>query len=390
MAGRLLWTSDDWDPSPWVPAGTRLDSGAVSGTAIVDVDGNLYVSDRHHLWSSGCDGKLRWVSALPQEENGESYPIITPFFTRTGQVGGVTVRGRVLIYDRDSGRMTPGIEGGFLLPGLLVPEEGNAPSLVGSLMSRLLWNTCDPADPYMMDPEMIRAVGEVFVGVGMPVGNSPTVLPDPVDPALTRVYVATDSTLNRIRPADGAVLWSRTFHQYARNDAWVKPVDRNGDGREDVERVGIPAGLAVTSPHRILLPLTLGYRLDEEMGVMGVWPTQAVLVVLDRDGHPVAGPYEVPDVIETTACAGPEGDLYIAHVSSESSVYSSLYCKLHLDLLGLPLQPPIEPVGGGDHPPGGPLRCPLPLPPGPWRFFPAGVHLARSSPYSPADLRGLP
>jgi len=325
---------------------------------------------------------------------------------------------------------------------------------VESLMTRLLWNTCDPENPYLTDPKMIRAVGEVFVGVGRPMGNSPAVLPDPADPAVTRVYiaarlrqedpdeavsvklfrvdvawdeatksvtvntkegfdglmpggegsatsptlspdgstvyvgdnlgtfyafdaddghkvwpappvlagsmlgsptaarddgsiyVATDQALNKIRPADGEILWSRTFHEYAQNDDWVKKVDRDGDGQDDVARVAVPAGLAVTSPHRVLLPLTLGYRLAEDLGAAGVWPTQSVLAVLDRDGNPAAGPYELPDVVETTACAAANGDVYVAHASTLSSVYNSLYCKLHLDLLGLPLQPPIVPVGG--------------------------------------------
>lgn len=453
MAGRLVWTSDDWDTSAWDPAGPRLDSGAVSGTAIVDVDGNIYVSDRRYLWSSTYEGILRWISPLPPEKNGQTYPFITPFFTRTGQVGGVTAMGRVAIYDRNSGEIARGNEGGFLLPGLLDVEQGEAPSLVGFLISRLLWNSCNPQDPYLMDPAMIRAVGEAFVGVGVPVGNSPAVLPDPADPALTRVYVAarlrredpdeavsvklfrvdvawdeaaeivtvktregfdglmpggegsatsptisrdgstvyvgdntgtfyafdaddghrvwpnppvlegdmlgsptaawddgsiyvaTDRALNKLRP-NGEILWSRTFHEYARNEEWVKKVDRDGDGREDLERVAVPAGLAVASPHRVLMPLTLGYRLNEEMGAAGVWPTQAVLAVLDRDGNPAAGPFELPDVVETTACATANGDVYVAHASSLSSLYNSLYCKLHLDRLGLSLQPPIVPVGG--------------------------------------------
>jgi hypothetical protein len=149
----------------------------VSGTPIVDVDGNLYLCDTRHLWSYTAAGELRWRTELPVEENGKSYPFITPWFTRTGQVGGVTAAGRVSVFDRNSGRAMPGNEGGYRLPGIL--------------------------------------------------------------------------------------------------------------------------GLS-----------------------------------------------EDPDTVETTACADRSGNVYAAHVSSLSSVYSSLYCKLHLDRLGIPLPPPIVPTGG--------------------------------------------
>jgi len=446
MAGELAW----------VPAGgpgEQPDAGAVSGTAIVDTDGNLYLCDTRHAWSYDVRGNLRWQTPLPVEENGQSYPFITPFFTRTGQVGGVTAAGRVLVLDRDTGAEMPGSEGGLRLPGILALPEGPDTSLIGFLMSKLLWNTCDPDNPTMMDPELIAGIGAAFLGVGNPVGNAPAALPDPEDPRTTRifaaarleppspdapvsvklfrvdvtaaegasgltvrvhpdfhglmpdgegcatsptlspdgravyvgdnrgvfyafdstdgrclwpqppvlqgamlgsptaarddgsVYVATDRFLHRIRP-DGTVCWARSYDEFARNDAWVPPLHRDGDGVEDFPRRAVPAGLAITSPRRIVLPFTLGYGLSEEAGGMALWPVQAVVALLDRDGLPAAGPYEVPDTVETTACADARGNLYVAHVSSMSSVYSSLYCKLGLDRPGFPLPPPIAPVGG--------------------------------------------
>ncbi|MEW6443935.1 MAG: PQQ-binding-like beta-propeller repeat protein [bacterium] len=159
------------------------------------------------------------------------------------------------------------------------------------------------------------------------------------------IYVATDERLHKLLP-DGTVLWSKTYHEYARREEWVKKVDENGDGVEDYVRFAMPAGLAVTSPNRVLLPLTLGYLLPDQGSSVALWPTQAVLAVLDRDGEMAAGPFPVPDVVETTACADRHGNVYVAHVSALSSVCSTLYCKLHLDRLGLPLDAPIEPVGG--------------------------------------------
>ena len=105
-------------------------------------------------------------------------------------------------------------------------------------------------------------------------------------------------------------------------------------------------GLAVASPNRLLLALTLGYRLTEMAGSAALWPTQAVPALLDREGELAADPYELPDVVETTVCADAHGNVYVGHVSSLSSVYSSLTCKLGLDRLDLPLQSPIEPTGG--------------------------------------------
>jgi hypothetical protein len=159
------------------------------------------------------------------------------------------------------------------------------------------------------------------------------------------IYVATDRFLHRLLP-DGTVLWAKGYDEFAQDENRVPPVDADGDGREDFPRAAIPAGLAVTSPNRVLLPFALGYRLSPEPSGMSLWPTQAVLAVLDRDGNLAAGPFEVPDTVETTACADRYGNVYAAHVSSLSSVYNSLYCKLHLDRLGIPLPPPIVPTGG--------------------------------------------
>ncbi|MEW6443934.1 MAG: hypothetical protein AB1640_23560 [bacterium] len=168
MAGKLQWTSDGWDPSNWDP-GARLGSGATSGTAIVDVDGNIYLCDAERAWSSTRDGRLRWLAPLPVEESdGKSYPFITPFFTRTGQVGGVTAAGRVVILDRATGTSVPGNEGGLLLPGLVEVQDETEFSVPGFLMSRLLWNTCDPENPYMMDPTLIAALGQAFLGRAAP------------------------------------------------------------------------------------------------------------------------------------------------------------------------------------------------------------------------------
>ncbi len=445
-AGELVWTSADWDTTPWDPD-HALDSGAVSGAPIVDGEGDLYLSDTRYLWASDSNGHLKWMAPLPVETSGMSYPVITPFFTRTGQVGGVTTAGRVRIFDRRSGE--PVDEGGCRLPGVMASGGEPGHTVAEFLVSRLLWNSCNPADPYLMDAAMIAAVGEAFLGVGMAVANSPAVLPDPLDPARTRIYVpailkrqdpagplpvrlfrvdavydapanrvsvraderfggwipggegsatsptlspdgsavyvgdnrgvlhafdtedgrelwavrvgemlgsvtvawdtgtiyvATAAELKRLSPAGRFLPCGGAYKDLARDDALVPRLDVDGDGEEDLPRVALPAGLAVASPNRVLLPLTLGYRLSEANGY-AVWPMKAVLVALDREGRLAGGPYEIPDVVETTACADRRGNVYVAHASILSSVCHSLYHKFHMDLLGV-LPHPVTPVGG--------------------------------------------
>ena len=171
------------------------------------VDGNVYLSDTRALWSATAEGVLRWRTELVAEPDGTTYPFITPFFTRTGQVGGVTAAGRVVIYDRDTGQPMPGNEEGYRLPGIMDPGEDQGQTVTGWLMSKLLWNTCDPNNPTMIAPELIEGVGQAFSRRGgKPVANAPAVLPAPDDSRITRIYVAARL---QPEPADAPVLCAR-------------------------------------------------------------------------------------------------------------------------------------------------------------------------------------
>ena len=92
------------------------------------------------------------------------------------------------------------------------------------------------------------------------------------------VYVATDQLLYKISP-DGEIAWSRDFQEWA----------PQSDGSTVFPPTAIPAGLAVTSPNRIILPIVQGYSLSPEPTGMAVWPVGALLAILDRQGNPVAG-----------------------------------------------------------------------------------------------------
>lgn len=104
--GNLLWKTEAWnDPS-------GFDSCAILQGAIVDTDGDLYVSDCNQFWAFRSDGSVKWVIDLPLPPEGalfqdaDAAPVnsfITGFFTRDGSVGGVTAFGQIVIVDRETG-----------------------------------------------------------------------------------------------------------------------------------------------------------------------------------------------------------------------------------------------------------------------------------------------
>ena len=155
--GNLLWES------PPMVDDDDLDSYAGSNAPIVDVNGDVYCSDGNQLWAYHPNGSLKWVTALPDVDA----PFISPVITNDGYVGGVTIDGKVVFYDRATGvQAAPAID----LPG------------VGSL-------SLDPApdglwDGGFVDPALIDLTYAGFFGAGYEIVNTPA-----VDPHTGRLFI---------------------------------------------------------------------------------------------------------------------------------------------------------------------------------------------------------
>lgn len=123
-----------WEIAPWtntsnqyLPSATDpnrynigFDSCAAVNTAIVDKQGDIYISDCNQLWAFTKDGNVKWSTELPNvpdgsfctETNkvpfqdtsaGKVNPLVVPIFTKDGSVGGVTMYGDFVLYDRATG-----------------------------------------------------------------------------------------------------------------------------------------------------------------------------------------------------------------------------------------------------------------------------------------------
>ncbi|WP_153301664.1 PQQ-binding-like beta-propeller repeat protein [Endozoicomonas arenosclerae] len=115
-----------WQTPPWQGA-DDFDPGGVIAAPAVDKDGNVYISDANQMWSFDEDGEVRWVTPLPKptvDVEGvfdelnlgmEANSITNPFFTMpvngdesTAYVGGITMFGDVMIFDRKTGEIVAG------------------------------------------------------------------------------------------------------------------------------------------------------------------------------------------------------------------------------------------------------------------------------------------
>jgi len=142
-----------------------LDPGAVGSSAIVDVDGDVYISDSDEFYAFYPDGSPKWVV------NFGDIPITGTFgsaaFTVDGYVGGITTNGEVVILNRDDGSLAAPIlslPGGAGLPAPPTPSG--------------LWKN-------MIDPAVIDNLYASFFGYEFEVTNTPA-----VNPVNNRIYIA--------------------------------------------------------------------------------------------------------------------------------------------------------------------------------------------------------
>lgn len=94
-----------------------LDAMAVVSAPVIDVDGDIYVSDSNQLWAFHENGKTKWVASLAKR--GISEPFVTVVFAgdRGQFVGGVSADGKVALFSRVDGELAfpilalPGVDG---------------------------------------------------------------------------------------------------------------------------------------------------------------------------------------------------------------------------------------------------------------------------------------
>lgn len=102
--GRLLWES-----APQQSA-ADLDSAALLSAPIIDRDGDIYIGDSNQFWAFHPDGRVKWTVDLPPPASLSGFsPFVTAIITNDGLVGGITMEGKVALYDRATGRLAAAI-----------------------------------------------------------------------------------------------------------------------------------------------------------------------------------------------------------------------------------------------------------------------------------------
>ena len=155
------------------------------------------------------------------------------------------------------------------------------------------------------------------------------------------IYAGVSDRLTALDPATGELLWSRSYLDVAQ--ARVAPLEGH-------DRAAMVDGILVVTPHRILVPLVVGYRFgslsgdpDSQRGFL--WPMASLLLVTDRSGEPISTPVHLPDVMETGTVVSRSGRLVIEFGATMSSLAHCIWRNYGSSLArGLP--EPIPPVGG--------------------------------------------
>jgi outer membrane protein assembly factor BamB len=163
--GELLWESEPWSGSEGV------DPCALLNTPIVDVDGDLYVSDCDQVWAFHPDGEVKWTADLPAAPADSAYAdsplqpnnFITAAFVPTGELVGITIFGQVVVLDRETGEPTGEP---FDLPSVPSTRSEDPPLPPGALGNG------------EVDPQMIDLIWQVAFGGSVVSANTPAVSTD--------------------------------------------------------------------------------------------------------------------------------------------------------------------------------------------------------------------
>lgn len=151
-----------WQTPPWQSA-NDFDPGGVIAAPAVDNNGDIYISDATQMWAFHPDGSVKWITELPPPTVGHSdefkelnleddilpNTITNPFFTMpvdgdesTAYVGGVTIYGDVIIFDRETGQIQNELVNmpGDFVTDVLEPAPGAmAPPFVAQGWGEVIW-----------------------------------------------------------------------------------------------------------------------------------------------------------------------------------------------------------------------------------------------------------
>ena len=377
--GNLLWESPKQTEQTDL---TVLDAGAVGSAPIVDLDGDVYVSDSNQFWAFHSDGSLKWVVDLPEE----NHPFVSCIITNEGYVGGITTNGKVVLMHRDDGSLALAI---LDLPGGPGPEGPEAPDgmWAGGLM----------------DPDIIQLVFDAFFGFGVEVTNTPAVDPetgrifitatgevptegvlygiDVVEGELQVVFAAPIGTGSGTSPAispdgsqvyavggdrvmiavdaeSGDVLWQASDTGAAASPAVgpdgtiysgggefliaLNPEDGSVKWRSNFDAVAeaflrvrrpssaFPTGLPVARTNSVVsrtatqvwIVLVLGYEfLVPQTGNLLIQPHRAYLCSVDPNDGSLRQITRLRDTNEGVISVGSDGSLYVSHAARLSSIF---------------------------------------------------------------------
>ncbi len=145
---------------------TRVDSLAVGSSPLIDATGDLYIGDANEFLAFHADGSVKWATPIPAS-------FVSAIFTVNGYVGGITVNGEVLLFNRGNGVVVGMLE---LPAGVPVPVPLTDPPLG-------LWKGT-PSTIDLIDPAIKLDVYESFFGRKFEVANTPA-----VNPLNNRIYI---------------------------------------------------------------------------------------------------------------------------------------------------------------------------------------------------------
>ncbi len=160
--GNLLWEAGPQETL------ADLDHGAVINAPVIDVDGHVYQADSNQLWSFNATGDVRWVANLPA--HGAEGLFVTPIFTQEGHIAGITTDGKLLAFDRATGRRVWRV---FELPGrpgppALAPPPGfNLGGMLAESFRQPMWNIVMGREVVVGNTPAVHPVtGRIFITGG--------------------------------------------------------------------------------------------------------------------------------------------------------------------------------------------------------------------------------
>ncbi len=372
-AGRLLWESAPQQSLD------DLDSLAVLSAPLIDREGAVYVADANQFWSFTADGQARWVAPLPQP--GRTFASV--FLTNEGHVGGITLDGQVLLFQRADGALAapifdlprgadsvgptppPGLWGGGLLDPQIIPVVfrltqftiANTPAVDpagGRIYITAAGATPEIGALYALElvDGQIAIAWQATMGAGN--GVSPALSPDG-----RQVYAADGSglltafdaetgaalwtaaraapaasptvgpdgviytgarTLQALQPADGRALWEANFDELARRLLPTLDPEAAPILVSGQPIASLDSVISIAAD-RLWAALTLGYELQFPGSAQSILqPRLTALAAIDPRHGRLQSYTLLRDTVDGIVSLGADGSLYVCHAAFLSSL----------------------------------------------------------------------